>query len=146
MNLVLNRCVTRPNPQDAAGVKWPTAIRQLDRIIAKVGKRSPVTSRHRRFDCRPLAGHDPLDVLQLRLHRVGSTGLPIADHRHFKRRIGIEYRIDRGQIIHEVGTTRMGADPATSVTNQYAQTWDIPNLIITDGGGTAVLEYVPTGP
>jgi choline dehydrogenase-like flavoprotein len=39
-----------------------------------------------------------------------------------------------GQIIHEVGTTRMGADPATSVTNQYGQSWDIPNLFITDGG------------
>ena len=39
-----------------------------------------------------------------------------------------------GEIIHEVGTTRMGSDPATSVTNQYGQAWDIPNLFITDGG------------
>jgi choline dehydrogenase-like flavoprotein len=39
-----------------------------------------------------------------------------------------------GQIIHEVGTTRMGTDPASSVTNQYGQAWDIPNLFITDGG------------
>ena len=39
-----------------------------------------------------------------------------------------------GQIIHEVGTTRMGADPATSVTNEYGQAWDIRNLFITDGG------------
>ncbi len=39
-----------------------------------------------------------------------------------------------GQIIHEVGTTRMGNDPETSVTNQYGQTWDIDNLFIADGG------------
>ena len=39
-----------------------------------------------------------------------------------------------GEIIHEVGTTRMGDDPGTSVTNQYGQTWDVPNLFITDGG------------
>jgi len=39
-----------------------------------------------------------------------------------------------GEIIHEVGTTRMGDDPQTSVTNQHGQSWDIPNLFITDGG------------
>ncbi|HEX7060903.1 MAG TPA: GMC family oxidoreductase [Woeseiaceae bacterium] len=39
-----------------------------------------------------------------------------------------------GEIIHEVGTTRMGDDPASSVTNSWGQTWDVPNLFITDGG------------
>lgn len=39
-----------------------------------------------------------------------------------------------GEIIHEVGTTRMGDDPGDSVTNQYGQCWDIPNLFIADGG------------
>jgi choline dehydrogenase-like flavoprotein len=39
-----------------------------------------------------------------------------------------------GEIIHEVGTTRMGDDPETSVTNQYGQSWDVDNLFITDGG------------
>ena len=39
-----------------------------------------------------------------------------------------------GEIIHEVGTTRMGDDPETSVTTQYGQTWDVKNLFITDGG------------
>jgi choline dehydrogenase-like flavoprotein len=38
-----------------------------------------------------------------------------------------------GEIIHEVGTARMGDDPDTSVTNQYGQCWDIDNLFITDG-------------
>jgi choline dehydrogenase-like flavoprotein len=39
-----------------------------------------------------------------------------------------------GEIIHEVGTTRMGDDARTSVTNQYGQSWDIDNLFIADGG------------
>jgi choline dehydrogenase-like flavoprotein len=39
-----------------------------------------------------------------------------------------------GSIIHEVGGTIMGSTPATSVTNQWCQTWDIDNLFVTDGG------------
>jgi len=39
-----------------------------------------------------------------------------------------------GQIIHEVGTTRMGDDPSTSVCNQWGQTWDVDNLYVMDGG------------
>lgn len=39
-----------------------------------------------------------------------------------------------GQIIHEVGTTRMGASAEDSVTNQWGQTWDCPNLFVMDGG------------
>ena len=37
-----------------------------------------------------------------------------------------------GEIIHEVGTTKMGNDPKTSVLNQYCQAWDCKNLFITD--------------
>jgi choline dehydrogenase-like flavoprotein len=38
-----------------------------------------------------------------------------------------------GSIIHEVGGAIMGADPGQSVTNRWGQTWDVPNLFITDG-------------
>jgi choline dehydrogenase-like flavoprotein len=38
-----------------------------------------------------------------------------------------------GSIIHEVGGTIMGADAKTSVTNQWGQSWDVPNLFVTDG-------------
>lgn len=38
-----------------------------------------------------------------------------------------------GQIIHEVGTARMGDEPDSSVTNQYGQSWDIGNLFLADG-------------
>ena len=45
-----------------------------------------------------------------------------------------------GGMVHEVGTTRMGNDPATNVCNSYGQTWDVPNLYVMDGG------VLPTNP
>ncbi|MFT5466149.1 MAG: choline dehydrogenase-like flavoprotein [Verrucomicrobiales bacterium] len=39
-----------------------------------------------------------------------------------------------GEIIHEVGTARMGSKKADSVLNGYCQSWDVPNLYVTDGG------------
>jgi choline dehydrogenase-like flavoprotein len=37
-----------------------------------------------------------------------------------------------GEIIHEVGATKMGDNPKTSVLNQWCQAWDCKNLFITD--------------
>jgi choline dehydrogenase-like flavoprotein len=39
-----------------------------------------------------------------------------------------------GRIIHEVGTTRMGDDPATSVLNKYSQAHECKNLFVVDAG------------
>jgi choline dehydrogenase-like flavoprotein len=39
-----------------------------------------------------------------------------------------------GRIIHEVGTTRMGTDPRTSVTNIYGRTHDCDNVYVVDAG------------
>lgn len=46
-----------------------------------------------------------------------------------------------GAAIHESGGARMGDSPATSVLNAWNQSWDVPNLYVTDasafaGGGT----------
>ena len=38
-----------------------------------------------------------------------------------------------GLAIHEMGTARMGRDPATSVLNAHSQAWDVPNLFVIDG-------------
>jgi choline dehydrogenase-like flavoprotein len=38
-----------------------------------------------------------------------------------------------GFVIHEVGGAIMGADAATSVTNSWAQTWDVKNVFVADG-------------
>lgn len=37
-----------------------------------------------------------------------------------------------GSSAHEMGTARMGRDPATSVLNPHNQSWDVPNLYVTD--------------
>ncbi len=39
-----------------------------------------------------------------------------------------------GGVIHEVGTTRMGNDPKTSVVNRYSQAHDVKNVFVADGG------------
>jgi choline dehydrogenase-like flavoprotein len=40
---------------------------------------------------------------------------------------------------HLYGTCRMGTDPSTSVTNQWGQCWDAPNVFVIDGS------LMPTG-
>ena len=42
--------------------------------------------------------------------------------------------ITPGEVIHEVGTTRMGNNPKTSVVNKYEQLHDAKNVFIVDGG------------
>ncbi len=39
-----------------------------------------------------------------------------------------------GRIIHEVGVTRMGNDPSTSVLNRHCQAHDVKNLFVADAG------------
>jgi choline dehydrogenase-like flavoprotein len=62
---------------------------------------------------------------------MGGRVLGRAGHR---KRIGPDAAIEvGGHVIHEVGGAIMGRDPAHSVTNQWCQTWDVPNLYVTDG-------------
>ena len=39
-----------------------------------------------------------------------------------------------GEIIHEVGTTRMGNDPKSSVVNEFEQLHDVSNVFVVDAG------------
>jgi choline dehydrogenase-like flavoprotein len=47
-------------------------------------------------------------------------------------RLGFRRTVAMGAAIHECGGARMGSDPATSVLNEYNQSWDVPNLFVTD--------------
>ncbi|UQN30441.1 GMC oxidoreductase [Brachybacterium kimchii] len=40
--------------------------------------------------------------------------------------------VSMGAAIHECGGARMGSDPSTSVVNSHNQSWDVPNLFVTD--------------
>ena len=44
-----------------------------------------------------------------------------------------DYRSVGGDGIHEMGSARMGDDPAESVLNRWCQAHDVPNLFISDG-------------
>jgi choline dehydrogenase-like flavoprotein len=41
--------------------------------------------------------------------------------------------LTEGWSIHELGTSRMGSDPKTSVLNQFQQSHDVKNLLVVDG-------------
>ena len=48
-------------------------------------------------------------------------------------RLNFKKSVAMGAAIHECGGARMGSDPATSVLNEFNQSWDVPNLFVTDG-------------
>jgi len=58
-------------------------------------------------------------------------GIPLGDKPGKDQNYGLE---NPGRIIHEVGTTRMGDDPKTSVVNKYNQCHDVDNVFVMDGG------------
>ena len=69
------------------------------------------------------------DTFEEIIHQMG--GVPLGKKAGKDSSYGLE---NPGRIIHEVGTTRMGNDPKTSVVNSFNQAHDAPNLFIMDGG------------
>jgi choline dehydrogenase-like flavoprotein len=63
------------------------------------------------------------------IHELGGT--PLAPMPSRESGYGLE---NVGRIIHEVGTTRMGANPQTSVVSANCQAHDVKNLFVADGG------------
>lgn len=58
-------------------------------------------------------------------------GTPLGDMPSREQGYGI---LAGGRIIHELGVTRMGDDPETSVLNSNCQAHEVDNLFVTDGG------------
>lgn len=69
------------------------------------------------------------DTFEEIIHNMG--GEPLGERPGKDRDHGLNAP---GEIIHEVGTTRMGNDPKTSVTNKFQQLHDVNNVFIVDGG------------
>jgi len=63
------------------------------------------------------------------IHELGGTPLTSVPSR--ERLYGLS---NGGRIIHEVGATRMGNDPKTSVLNSNCQAHEVKNLFVADGG------------
>jgi choline dehydrogenase-like flavoprotein len=75
--------------------------------------------------------------------RVNFAGSPLGlDSKHvfpdadpisrFMFRRSFAKSLAMGANIHECGGARMGSDAATSVLNEFNQSWDVPNLFVTD--------------
>jgi choline dehydrogenase-like flavoprotein len=69
------------------------------------------------------------DTFREIIHELGGT--PLSPMPSQESGYGLE---NGGRIIHEVGTTRMGSNPETSVLNEFCQAHDVKNLFIADGG------------
>src|SRR4029079_1447796 len=63
------------------------------------------------------------------IHEMGGT--PLSPMPPRDEDYGLE---NVGRIIHEVGTTRMGHDPQTSVLNAHCQAHDAKNVFVADAG------------
>jgi choline dehydrogenase-like flavoprotein len=98
------------------------------RIVDKYG--IPVLRFHYSWSEHELkqAGHMH-DTFEEIFHSMG--GVPLGNKPGKEEDYGL---LSPGSIIHEVGTTRMGNDPNTSVLNKYCQAHDIKNLFVVDGG------------
>jgi choline dehydrogenase-like flavoprotein len=69
------------------------------------------------------------DTFEELIHNMG--GIPLNEKPGKDKDYGLHAP---GEIIHEVGTTRMGDDPTTSVTNKFNQLHDADNVFIVDAG------------
>lgn len=69
------------------------------------------------------------DTFEEVIHAMGA--IPVGDKPGKDSEYGLAAP---GRIIHEVGTTRMGTDPKTSVTNVHQQLHDAKNVYIMDAG------------
>ncbi len=131
-----NRITLDPKRTDRWGVPVP-------RIRITLGDNERALLRQQVRGTREMA-----EYCGYRVDFVGSTlgldaGKVFPDRDPVSRAIfrwGFRKSLAIGAAIHECGGARMGNDPARSVLNEYNQSWDVPNLFVTDASC-----YVSTG-
>lgn len=64
---------------------------------------------------------------------IAEQAKQMLEHAGAQHVFGFQRASAGGEAIHEMGTARMGRDPATSVLNEWNQAHDVPNLFVTDG-------------
>ena len=105
-----NRCMIDPDIVD----QWGIPVLQFNYIWSDYERNQ---ARHMQ------------DTFEEVLHGMGAQ--PLGDKPGADRDYGL---LRPGEIIHEVGTTRMGDNPKTSVTNSMQQLHDADNVFIVDAG------------
>jgi choline dehydrogenase-like flavoprotein len=123
-----NRITLDPKQTDKWGIPVP-------RIRVSLGESERTLLREQVRGTREMA-----EYCGYRIDFAGST-LGLDSTRVFPGRDPVSRAIFRwgfrkslaiGAAIHECGGARMGSDPARSVLNEYNQSWDVPNLFVTD--------------
>ena len=105
-----NRCELDPNVVDQFGIP-------VLRFNYKWSDYERLQAKHMHDTCEEI------------FHAMGAT--PLGDKPGKDKDYGL---LAPGQIIHEVGTTRMGNDRKTSVTNAMCQLHDAKNVFVVDAG------------
>jgi choline dehydrogenase-like flavoprotein len=103
-------CAIDPDVVDAYGIP-------VLRFHAKFSEHEVLQARHMQETFREI------------IHEMGGT--PTSPMASKDSNYGLE---NVGRIIHEVGTTRMGNDPQTSVLNANCQAHDVKNVFVADAG------------
>jgi choline dehydrogenase-like flavoprotein len=103
-------CEIDPNIVDTYGIP-------VLRFHAKFGESEILQAKHMQETFREI------------IHTMGGT--PLSSMPSREANYGLE---NVGRIIHEVGTTRMGSDPESSVLNANCQAHDVKNLFVADAG------------
>lgn len=105
-----NRCTIDPNTVDKFGIP----VLKFD---------------YKWSDYERLQAKHMMDTFEEVIHNMG--GVVLGDKPGKDKDYGL---LAPGQIIHEVGTTRMGDDPSSSVTDKYSRLHDAKNVYIVDAG------------
>ncbi len=131
--------------QPGFGAKYKKAVRDHAGALISMGGFGEVLARYENYvDLDPKV-KDKWGIPALRFHyQFGDNEKKMAEDmvvtaREIFEEAGIEVISTRdkylpeGWSIHELGTSRMGADPKTSVVNQFQQSHDVKNLFVVDG-------------
>jgi glucoside 3-dehydrogenase (cytochrome c) catalytic subunit len=127
------------------GASYKKAVRDYGGAFVNMGAFGEVLARYENYvDLDPQV-KDKWGIPVLRFHyRFGDNEHKMAEDmansaREMFEEAGIEVvhvrdKVDlEGWSIHELGTSRMGNDPKTSVVNQFQQSHDVKNLFVVDG-------------
>lgn len=130
-----NRVTLDPRRKDAWGIPVPhirCKINDPDTLTLKQQVRTLMETIEGAGGVLNLIG-SPLGRIE-----KGAGAYPDADmFSRFMFRTNFKRSMIMGAAIHECGGARMGNDPSTSVLNNLNQSWDVPNLFVTDASSFA---------
>lgn len=130
-----NRITLDPRRKDAWGISVPhirCAMHDEEFATLRKGEATLIDMVNRTGGTFEFVG-SPLG-----LREMGKGAYPQADFiSRFLFRLFFRRTMVMGAAIHESGGARMGSEPSSSVLNPFNQSWDVPNLYVTDASAFA---------